>query len=107
MHTTQNKEIPMKRLFCSFLIAITSVVFSPLAVSAAEPDTAASTVAPININTADAQQLTALNGVGEAKAEAIIAWREENGPFEKVDQLLEVNGIGEATLSDIRKRVVL
>lgn len=97
----------MKRLFCSFLIAITSVVFSPLAVIAAEPDTTASTVAPININTADAQELTALNGVGEAKAEAIIAWREENGPFEKVDQLLEVNGIGEATLSDIRKRVVL
>lgn len=97
----------MKRLFCSLLIAITAAVISPLSVIAAEPETEASITAPININTASAQELTALKGVGESKAQAIIAWRDKNGPFEKIEQLLEVNGIGESTLNDVRKRVVL
>lgn len=50
--------------------------------------------APININTASAEQLTALNGIGEAKARAIIEYREAHGPFKSVDQLVDVKGIG-------------
>lgn len=59
----------------------------------------------ININTADAQELTKLKGIGEKKAEAIIAWRKENGNFKTVDQLLEVKGIGEATLAQNRENI--
>jgi len=59
----------------------------------------------ININTADVQELTKLKGVGEKKAEAIIAWRKENGNFKTVDQLLEVKGIGEATLAANREKI--
>lgn len=59
----------------------------------------------VNINTADAQELTKLKGVGEKKAEAIIAWRTENGGFKTVDDLLEVNGIGEATLEANRENI--
>ena len=53
----------------------------------------------VNINTADKTTLeTMLNGIGEKKAEAIIAYREENGPFKSVDELANVNGIGESTI---------
>lgn len=49
---------------------------------------------PVNINTADATALAkALNGVGPAKAQAIVAYREKNGPFKSVDQLALVEGI--------------
>ena len=59
----------------------------------------------ININTADVQELTKLKGVGVKKAEAIVAWRKENGSFKTVDQLLEVKGIGEATLAANRENI--
>jgi competence protein ComEA len=56
---------------------------------------AAHAAEPVNINTADAATMAArLNGVGEAKAEAIVAYREEHGAFRSVDQLAQVKGIG-------------
>lgn len=57
----------------------------------------------ININTATAEQLTQLPGIGETIAERIIRYREENGPFQSVDDLLNVKGIGSGTLTDIRE----
>lgn len=55
---------------------------------------------PVDINTADAQTLaTALSGVGPAKAQAIIDYREENGPFKTADDLVQVKGIGERTVA--------
>ncbi len=59
----------------------------------------------ININTADVQTLTKLKGIGPKKAEAIVAWREANGDFKTVDQLLDVKGIGEATLAANRDSI--
>ena len=59
----------------------------------------------VNINTADIAELTRLKGIGEKKAEAIIAWRKENGNFKAVDDLLEVKGIGEATLEANRENI--
>lgn len=59
----------------------------------------------VNINTADVQELTKLKGVGEKKAEAIVAWRKVNGDFKSVEQLLEVKGIGEATLAANRENI--
>lgn len=50
----------------------------------------------IDINKADAETLAALNGVGPARAEAIIADREAQGPFRTVDDLVRVRGIGPA-----------
>lgn len=61
--------------------------------------------AAININTADVQTLTKLKGIGPKKAEAIVAWREANGDFKTVDQLLDVKGIGEATLAANRDSI--
>lgn len=61
--------------------------------------------APVNLNTADLVALDTLPGVGPVTAEAIVAWREENGPFRSVDDLLDVKGIGEATLAELRDLV--
>lgn len=61
----------------------------------------------INVNTATATDLEALPGVGEVIAQAIVDYRTENGPFTSVDQLLDVSGIGDATLEDIRELVTV
>ena len=60
---------------------------------------------PIDLNTADEAALETLPGVGPATAAAIIDHRERNGPFASVDELLDVRGIGEAKLAQIRDLV--
>lgn len=62
---------------------------------------------PVDINTADAAQLQELVGVGPVLAQAIVDYREAHGPFESVDELLEVSGIGEAKLEGMRSGVTL
>jgi competence protein ComEA len=55
--------------------------------------------APVNINTADAQTIAdSLKGIGLKKAEAIVKYRTEKGPFKAVEELTNVNGIGEKTI---------
>jgi len=62
---------------------------------------------PVDINTADAATLAReLKGIGPARAEAIIAWREDNGPFRSADELALVQGISERVLEENRERVV-
>lgn len=63
--------------------------------------------APVNLNTATLEQLDTLPGVGPVTAQAIIAWRVENGRFASVDQLLDVKGIGDATLAELRDLVTV
>ena len=55
--------------------------------------------APININQADAATLASLDGVGESKAQAIVAYRETHGAFQNVEDLSNVKGIGEKTVA--------
>lgn len=65
-------------------------------------------VASVNLNTADAAALSdGLLGIGEKKAQAIVEYREANGPFATVDQLLEVKGIGAGLLEKNRDRIRL
>lgn len=61
----------------------------------------------VNINTADAALLQTIPGVGPTIASRIIAYREENGPFERVDDLTKVAGIGPATLEKIKPYVTV
>lgn len=62
----------------------------------------------IDINTASAEQLAeALNGVGPAKSEAIVTYREQNGEFEHIDELVNVRGIGLRTVDKNRDLIEL
>lgn len=79
----------------------TLVAFALLAPFAASAD-------PVNINTADAGALAkALNGVGPAKAKAIVTYREKNGPFKSVDQLAMVEGITQKLIDKNRADIRL
>jgi competence protein ComEA len=69
------------------------------ATSAGAPD------GKIHLNQATASELDALPGVGPVIAERIVSYREENGPFESIEDLLDVPGIGEAKLADLRDHV--
>lgn len=58
---------------------------------------------PVNVNTADAKTLAReLQGIGMAKAEAIIAHREKNGPFKSADDLVKVKGVGKKLVDQNR-----
>lgn len=59
----------------------------------------------ININTATKEELMTIYGIGEALSGSIIAYREANGPFSSVEELLEVKGIGVVRLERMRKYV--
>ena len=60
---------------------------------------------PVDINSATAEELQQLMGVGPVLAQAIVDYRAEHGPFVSVDELLEVSGIGEAKLEGIRNDI--
>ncbi len=78
-----------------------------LAAPAASVAGAPTTGALVNINTAGQAELEALPEVGPVTAQSILGWREEHGGFTSVDELMEVDGIGEATLSQLAPLVTL
>ncbi|MDR2690528.1 MAG: helix-hairpin-helix domain-containing protein [Azoarcus sp.] len=83
----------MRRFIRSLIMA---VALSPLGAMALEP---------VDINTADAVALQQINGIGPAKANAIIEYRKANGPFASVDDLVKVSGIGPKSLEQLRPQV--
>ncbi|SDX73074.1 ComEA family DNA-binding protein [Marinobacter mobilis] len=62
---------------------------------------------PININTATAEQLVTLSGIGQSKAEAIVAYRDSHGPFQSTAELANVRGIGERTVARNAERLTI
>ena len=61
----------------------------------------------ININTAPVADLCRLPGIGEKRAEAVAAYREEHGPFQSPEELMEVSGIGPGILEDLRDYITV
>lgn len=61
----------------------------------------------ISINKATLEQFDSLPGIGEAKAKDIITYREQNGPFEKIEDLKNVSGIGDALFAKIKDYITL
>jgi len=79
-------------------IAVLCLVAAPLAALAG----------PVDINKADAESLAAaLKGIGQSKAEAIVAYRDKHGPFKAVDDLTLVKGIGEKTVEANRDNMTV
>ena len=68
----------------------------------AEPKAAASKPAAIDVNRASAADLQSVPGIGKSLAQRIVDFREKNGPFAKIDDLLKVQGIGEKSLERLR-----
>jgi len=86
------KIIPLfRQLLATFLFVISSLAWAE----------------PIDINTASAVQLSTLKGIGPSKAEAIVRYRTEHGAFTSIDQLVNVKGIGHATLRKNEGRLSL
>jgi competence protein ComEA len=87
-------------------IAAPTVKPEPNNVSLVGEITSAAQSAKVDLNGADAATLQReLSGIGEAKAKAIVAYRESNGPFASIDELLEVKGIGKALLDRNREKL--
>lgn len=61
----------------------------------------------VNINTATKEELLTLTGIGESKAESIIKYREENGGFEKIEDIKNVSGIGDSAFEKIKENITV
>ncbi len=71
------------------------------------PNLSAEETPKININTASAEELVQLKGIGQKKAEVIIEFRKNNGPFQRLEDLLKVPGIGPKTFEANKDRITL
>ncbi|CAM4017149.1 hypothetical protein CCOS865_01703 [Pseudomonas reidholzensis] len=95
-------------LFASLSFSLSAAPANPAPESMPMVSEMRSQQSMLNLNTADAAMLQqSLNGIGKAKAEAIVAYREANGPFTSVDELLEIKGIGNALLERNRDKLMV
>ncbi|MCR5303131.1 MAG: helix-hairpin-helix domain-containing protein [Lachnospiraceae bacterium] len=63
--------------------------------------------APVNLNTAGAEELQSISGIGPSKAEAVVRYREEHGPFTDTSEIMNVSGIGTSTYEKIKDRITV
>ncbi|MCB5266677.1 MAG: ComEA family DNA-binding protein [Candidatus Cloacimonetes bacterium] len=96
---TYQKNLPNLLIFGDSLL--------PVATQAGKSTPAKQEMSFVNINTAGLEELCCLKGIGEVKARAIITYREEHGPFQDVQELTNVKGIGPATLQKNLSRIKL
>jgi competence protein ComEA len=92
----------MKSLFMKF--SVVALVVSLLAVG---PIFAEKMAGLVDINTADQATLVTLERIGEGRAQAIIQYRQEHGPFKTVEQLKDVHGIGDKIFETIKPKVTV
>ena len=102
-----------KTLTATLLLSCLPLLSQPLLAAdkpAAKPATTVTTAkdsGKVNLNTANINELTALKGIGEKKAQAIVDFREKQGKFTTVEQLADVSGIGPATLEANRDMIIV
>jgi comEA protein len=106
------KEVHMRQLslVLGSLLILLLAMSAPAAAQdkpAAKAKTAAAPSAPINLNTATVQQLEALPGVGARTAQLIVEHRQKNGGFKKVEELMNIKGIGEKSFLKLKPMVTV
>ena len=98
------------------MVAIAAMALSTTALSTtalgaqgrtAAPKAVATVAAPINLNTATAEQLATIPGVGPRMAERIIDYRQKSGSFKKVEDLMNVSGVGEKSFLKMKPLITL
>ena len=87
-------------------VGVGTIVVSP-SVAGNTASKQAAIQAPINLNSATSADLVKLPGVGEKTAQAIVDYRDQNGPFRSVDDLVQVKGIGDKKLEAVRAMVAV
>lgn len=97
----------IKRITLAFVVALLPATFSYANPVESPAAAAVVQIEKINVNSADVEMLTALNGVGSVKAQSIVEYRSQNGRFKTAEDLLAVDGIGEATVAKNKDRIVL
>ena len=93
------------------IAAIVAIALSAAAAGAqgrgTAPKATASTAAPVNLNTATMDQLATIPGIGVKTAERIIAYREKNGGFKKIEDLMNVSGVGEKSFLKMKPLITV
>ena len=103
----------MFRLFLSLVAAVSFITVQPAATSAAQHKSNARSAAkpapagPININTASASDLDGLPGIGAKTAARIVEYRQKNGPFKKIEELMNVRGVGEKNFLKLKTQIAV
>ena len=100
----------MRRVWLSILVLIAMLLYSPSlsAVQAkAAPKPTAASAAPVNLNTATVAQLETLPGIGAATAKRIVDHRQKSGGFKKIEELMNVKGIGEKSFLKLKPLVTV
>lgn len=100
----------MKTLVNCLIMVVCLLALSPSVGRSAEISAATASemvTTTVSVNSATADQLKILPGIGAVTAGRIVAYRKEHGPFVNVEDLLHVKGIGTQTLAKIRNRIVL
>ena len=101
----------MIRMMTAIVLALGVVATAASAQDAKSPAakaaTTASSSAPINLNTATVAQLETLPGIGKSTAERILEYRQKNGGFKKVEDLMNVRGIGEKSFLKMKALITV
>ena len=120
MRRLREQSNPLRRIAARLLagaVVMTALVAAPAFCLAAAGKTAKQTTAAaskadeteekVNINTATAEQLETLPGIGPALAQRILDHRKQNGPFKKIEELINVRGIGEKSFDRFKDRITV
>jgi len=97
----------MTRIMTAALLALALGVGTAAAQASRPTAPAVSAEAPVNLNTATPAQLETLPGIGPAMAQRIVEYRQETGGFKKVEELMNVRGIGEASFLRLKALITI
>ena len=103
----------MRSVFSLAVLAALVLVAAPVSFAqtkAPSPARAGATLAPgaiVNINTASAAELDALPGIGAKTAALIVEYRQKNGPFKKIEELMNVRGVGEKNFLKLKPQITV